>query len=95
MALKTGASVVPAFSVRQEDGRYRIILEKEVELIRSGDKMRDVEDNTAVFTKMIETYVRKYPDHWLWLHHRWKTQPYCVLPDGFYSQIGPTRQSST
>jgi Kdo2-lipid IVA lauroyltransferase/acyltransferase len=88
MALKTGASVVPAFSVRQRDGRHRIIFEKEVALIKTGDKMRDVEENTALFTKVIEAYVRKHPDHWLWLHHRWKTLAYCPLPETYYSSTG-------
>jgi KDO2-lipid IV(A) lauroyltransferase len=25
-----------------------------------------------VFTQVIESYVRRYPDHWFWLHRRWK-----------------------
>ena len=85
MALKTEASVVPVFAVRQRDGRYRIIFEKEVGLLRTGDKTRDVEGNTALFAKITETYVRKYPDHWLWFHNRWKTRPYSPLPKDFYS----------
>jgi lauroyl/myristoyl acyltransferase len=23
-------------------------------------------------TQVIESYVRHYPDHWFWLHRRWK-----------------------
>ncbi|MFH1490804.1 MAG: lysophospholipid acyltransferase family protein, partial [Pseudomonadota bacterium] len=68
MALKTGAPIIPTFSARQRDGRFRIIFEREVELIRTGDKERDVEDNTALFTRIIEGYVRKYPDQWFWFH---------------------------
>jgi KDO2-lipid IV(A) lauroyltransferase len=84
LALRTGAPVIPAFSVRQADGRYRIIIEKEVELIRTGDKTRDVEDNTALFSRIIEGYIRRYPDHWFWFHRRWKTRPYCPLPESYY-----------
>ena len=80
LALRTGTPVVPAFSVRQKDGRYRIFLGDEVELIRTGDKTRDVEENTALFTGIIEKYIRKYPDQWFWFHNRWKTRPYCPLP---------------
>ena len=80
LALKTNAPVIPTFSVRQRDGRYRIIFENEVNLVRTGDKTRDVEDNTALFTGIIERYIRRYPDHWFWFHKRWKTKPYCLLP---------------
>jgi len=84
MALKTGAPVIPVFSVRQKDGRYCIVFEDEVRLKRSGDKTRDVEENTALFTGAIEDYIRQYPDHWFWFHMRWKTRPYWPLPDDFY-----------
>ena len=80
LARMTGTPVVPAFPVRQKDGRYRLIFEKEVELRRTGDKTRDIEDNTEIFTSIIEKYVRKYPDHWFWFHKRWKTKNYCPLP---------------
>jgi len=79
LALRTGAPVIPLFSVRDEAGRYRIIIEKEVPLIRTGDTTRDVEDNTALFTNVIESYIRKYPHHWFWFHNRWKTKNYCEI----------------
>jgi KDO2-lipid IV(A) lauroyltransferase len=85
LALKTGTPVLPIFPIRQADGRYRIIIEDEVPLIRTGDKTRDVEENTALFTSIIESYIKKYPDHWFWFHRRWKTRPYCSLPENFYT----------
>ncbi len=78
LALKTGAAVLPAFNIRQGDGRYRVVIEPELSLIRTGDKNLDVEKNTELFTRVIERYVRAYPDHWLWLHQRWKTRPWQV-----------------
>ncbi|PYU55064.1 MAG: lipid A biosynthesis acyltransferase, partial [Acidobacteria bacterium] len=35
----------------------------------------DIIANTAMFTKVIEDYVRRYPEQWLWVHRRWKTRP--------------------
>jgi KDO2-lipid IV(A) lauroyltransferase len=82
LAMKTGSPVIPIFSMREAGGRYRVVIEKEIELIRTGDKTRDVEDNTALFTNMIENYIRKYPDQWFWFHKRWKTKNYCEINGG-------------
>jgi len=85
VALKTGAPVVPLFSARAKDGRYRVVIAKEVDLIRTGDKLRDVEENTALFTSIIERQVRDHPEQYFWFHKRWKTKNYCPLPPGYYS----------
>jgi KDO2-lipid IV(A) lauroyltransferase len=38
-----------------------------------------VEENTAAFTRAIESHVRRHPDQWFWFHKRWKTKPYCEM----------------
>ena len=30
---------------------------------------------TEEFTKVVEDQIRRYPDQWLWIHKRWRTQP--------------------
>jgi KDO2-lipid IV(A) lauroyltransferase len=84
VALKTGSPVVPIFSARAKDGRYRITVGEEVDLIRTGDKLRDVEENTALFTRVIERSIREHPDQYFWFHQRWKTKNYCALPPGYF-----------
>lgn len=74
---RTGTPVIPAFCVRAVDGRHRIIFEKELSLHSTADKAADVEENTAIFTRVIERYVLEHPDHWFWFHKRWKTRNYC------------------
>jgi KDO2-lipid IV(A) lauroyltransferase len=76
LARKTGAPVLPVFNFRQKDGRYRVIIEPEVPLVRTGNKELDVLKNTEAFTRVIERYIRDAPDHWLWVHQRWKTRPW-------------------
>ncbi len=76
VAMKTDAAVVPAFTIWDPAiGKYRVHFDAAVQLIRTGDNEADVVTNTARFTKVIEDFVRKYPDQWLWVHKRWKTRP--------------------
>lgn len=76
IALRTDAAVVPGFTVWDPALRkYRLRFDPAVNLIRTGNDETDVVANTAQFTKLIEDYVRRYPDQWLWVHRRWKTRP--------------------
>ena len=76
VALHTGAAVVPAFTIWDPVLRkYRVEFDRPVSLLRTGDYEADAIANTAAFTKIIESYVRRYPDQWLWVHRRWKTRP--------------------
>jgi KDO2-lipid IV(A) lauroyltransferase len=76
IALRTDAAVVPGFTVWERQLRkYVLRFEPALELIRTGDEETDIVANTAMFTKVIENYVRRYPDQWLWVHRRWKTRP--------------------
>jgi len=76
IALRTDAAVVPGFTIWDPALRkYRLRFDPALELIRSGDLEADIAANTQLFTKVIEDYVRNYPDQWLWVHRRWKTRP--------------------
>ncbi|PYV03434.1 MAG: lipid A biosynthesis acyltransferase, partial [Acidobacteria bacterium] len=46
-----------------------------VQWIACQDPEEEIVANTANFTRLIEEYVRRYPDQWLWVHRRWKTRP--------------------
>ncbi len=76
VALKTDAAVVPGFTIWDPAlNKYRLRFDAAVKLVRTGNTESDVVANTALFTKIIEDYVRRYPDQWLWVHRRWKTRP--------------------
>jgi Kdo2-lipid IVA lauroyltransferase/acyltransferase len=76
IALRTDAAVVPGFTIWDPALRkYRLRFDPAVELIRTGHPEADIVANTQQFTKIIEDYVRRYPEQWLWVHRRWKTRP--------------------
>lgn len=71
-ALRYDAAVIPAFNFRRPDGRYEILIEPPVNLIRTGDLERDIIENTATFNRIMEKHIRMAPDSWLWVHNRWR-----------------------
>lgn len=76
VALHTHAAVVPGFAIWDESiQKYKICFEPALMLARTGDAAADIIANTALFTKVIERYVGRYPEQWLWVHRRWKTRP--------------------
>lgn len=77
--LKTAAPIVFCVAIRQPGGRHRI----EAELLtfdfltngaapHEAEKIRQI---TVAWTNVLEKYIRQYPDHWFWMHRRWKSRP--------------------
>jgi KDO2-lipid IV(A) lauroyltransferase len=78
LALRTGAPVVPVFAVPLGDGRYRMIYEHVVEP-PEGEGPEAVREFTQRCTDVLEMYVRRNPELWLWMHRRWRDAP---VPEG-------------
>jgi Kdo2-lipid IVA lauroyltransferase/acyltransferase len=76
VAMRTEAAVLPGFLTwREEEMKYVLEFGERLELVRTGDDEQDIVSNTQICTAAIETWVRRYPEQWLWVHRRWKTRP--------------------
>jgi KDO2-lipid IV(A) lauroyltransferase len=71
LALRTGAPVVPVFALPLPGGRYRLIYEHPV-TPPPADSPDAVRDFTQRCTDVLEMYVRRNPELWLWMHRRWR-----------------------
>lgn len=81
IAARTGAHIVPAFITRIKGPYQRLVLEDPMKI----EKGEDITPYLEKYNKILEKYVRMYPDQWLWLHKRWKATPLrkvIVLNDG-------------
>ena len=76
VALKTGAAVVPGFLVWEETERqYVLHFAPELMFAQSEDPESDILAATQQCNDVLESWIRRYPDQWLWIHRRWKTRP--------------------
>lgn len=76
VARKTGAAVLPGFMLWEpEERRYVLHFGPEVEIPHTDDVSADIVEGTQRSTAVIESWIRRYPDQWLWIHRRWKTRP--------------------
>jgi KDO2-lipid IV(A) lauroyltransferase len=84
MAKHTGSLILPNFNVRTGGPYHKLYIEEYIDF-KTTKSPDDVRENLQKFTKLLESYIRKYPDQWLWLHKRWKSTPVrtiLILSDG-------------
>jgi KDO2-lipid IV(A) lauroyltransferase len=76
VAMRTEAAVLPGFLTwREDEKKYVLEFGEPLELVSTGNDEQDMAANTQICTTAIETWVRRYPEQWLWVHRRWKTRP--------------------
>lgn len=73
LALRTGAAVIPVFAVPLPGDRYRMIYETPVPP-PAADDPDPIRTYTQRCTNVLERYVRRHPELWLWMHRRWRHQ---------------------
>lgn len=76
LALRTGADVFPVFAP-WDDARQKFVVQvgEPLRFANTDDEMENIHRLTQAMTGVVEDYVRRYPDQWLWIHRRWKTRP--------------------
>lgn len=75
LAWRLNCPVITGFLVRQPDGRHRGILHPPIDVDPDWDEKTAVESITRIHTERLDAMVRQHPDHYFWVHRRWKTRP--------------------
>jgi len=84
LAQRYNVPVVPCFIIRKsgglpaeaksaQAGNHKIIFEPAVSIPEVDLRAPDFEKRaTQIYTKILEKYIRQYPEQWIWMHRRWK-----------------------
>lgn len=72
LAIKTKAPIVYGLAVRQRNYSYKLYI-TEINLDNLPDeeenKIKEISQRHMAF---LESFIRKYPEQWLWMHNIWK-----------------------
>ncbi len=74
-ALKTGAPIIFASAIRLPRGRHRVVFERLPFGHLDGITDKNIYEMTQAYTTLLENKILEYPDHWFWMHRRWKRKP--------------------
>jgi KDO2-lipid IV(A) lauroyltransferase len=75
LGLRSGAAVLPGFTIRTADGRHLMWLEPPLTLTRTGDPRADVRLNTERIARTLEAAIRRHPEQWTVYQPVWPESP--------------------
>ncbi|MFA6440058.1 MAG: lysophospholipid acyltransferase family protein [Bacteriovoracaceae bacterium] len=80
--LRSGAPMVMVMLIREGMGKFRIELEEIDTGGLAGSNDEKIQEITRRHVAVLEKHVRLHPEHWLWMHKRWKhTESYLKKQD--------------
>jgi len=71
IALKTEATIVPGFVLRNSDDTFTVRFEKPIEFQASGNREKDIVGLVNSYKTIIEDYIRRYPTQWSMFRRFW------------------------
>ncbi len=96
IAERTHAAILPCFMVRLNDGPYHhVFLEEVFPLARTQEGTHDIPGSVQNYYRLLEQWIRKYPEQWFWMYKRWKhsfTKRILILKD---DRAGHTNQTES
>jgi Kdo2-lipid IVA lauroyltransferase/acyltransferase len=73
--LRTGAPILFIALIRKSYAHFEVFFEE----IKAPENLKYSEESiieiTQIHTRVLEKWIRKYPEQWFWMHRRWKSKP--------------------
>jgi KDO2-lipid IV(A) lauroyltransferase len=71
LAYRFACPAVPAWVERLAGAHFRLLIAPPLDLPATGDRDADVRDAMTRVNALLESWIRRRPEQWLWLHRRW------------------------
>lgn len=75
LALRTGSPITFGLVFRVDETHHEVRMDPPLHLEDRGDREETIRYYTQLLTDRLARGIRERPDHWFWLHRRWKTRP--------------------
>lgn len=70
--LKTGVPIVVSVTRRMDDNfHFKSFLKGPIRYTATGDRHKDLQVITQLYTTALEELIKEEPEQWLWMHRRW------------------------
>lgn len=81
ISFKRKIPVIPAFVIRKSRSRHHVHVLEPIEFQDAGTLEESVAATTRKYLEVLEKFILARPDHWIWIHRRWKRVPGGGLSD--------------
>ena len=75
LAQRTGATLLPMFSIDQHGGAGRIDILRGLRPTMDPNRTAAISADTERLATIVESYIRRYPQQWGWRYRRWRNRP--------------------
>jgi len=73
-AMKFNIPILIAVTARLDGDKHHVFVNTDIALANTGDFEADLARNVQLINDIISSYIRKFPEQWVWMHERWKTR---------------------
>ncbi|MCX7726402.1 MAG: hypothetical protein N2053_06100 [Chitinispirillaceae bacterium] len=74
IGMKFNIPVFVATTVREKGDKHYVFVNGPLDLKNSGNFESDLKENLLLVNNIIGDTIEKYPEQWVWMHRRWRTQ---------------------
>ncbi len=82
LAMRTGAALIPAYTIRTSDLRSVVYIHPPLELVRSRDREEDLRKNVQIVAHALEKMIAHDPTQWAVLQRVWGAAPTTIQQRG-------------